>query len=328
MYNGFKTNWLAGKFLFTVLLLICSFNFTTLVLSAEIIPYSIKIENRINAFPGDTISFDIIKTGGSETAFGFDFMIGYNQSKLSNVSITKGELFQTPGDFEWEFLALDQGPFPDCEQGGCPTGLFELISLADLDNGVHHPKNDAETGKIKVIADNTVMFTVHFQIADYLDPAESYVPLFFFWTLCSDNQIAFNYPDDTPFEIRSAFSRLVMDSDGLPGWINITDYNSSFPTNQGAPEECILLDQTGMSERLCDYFNGGMSWGCADINSDGKINILDIIYLVDLKYKEGPLPDIVEFSDLNNDSFINILDIIYLLNYIYKDGPQPVCPQP
>ncbi len=329
MLNSFKTNWLNGKFLFGVFTLLICFAFhSTVAQAADVIPYSIKIESRTNALPGDTITLNVIKTDGTEMAYGFDFMIGFDQSKLSNPTISYGELFIVPGDFEWELLALDDGPFPECGQGGCPSGLIELISMADTDNGIHHPIKDPETGKIKVIPNNTVLFSINFQIADYLDPTEPYVPVFFFWTLCSDNQVAFAYDYDGPYDVRSAFSRLVMDSDGLPGWINITDYNSQFPTNQGAPEECILLNMTGMSERLCDFFNGGVSWGCSDVNSDGRINILDIIFLINLKYKNGPLPNIEEYGDLNNDTSIDILDIVYLLNYIYKNGPQPDCPQP
>ena len=71
-----------------------------------------------------------------------------------------------------------------------------------------------------------------------------------------------------------------------------------------------------------------MSWGCGDVNSDGRINILDIIYLINLKYKDGPPPVVPQFGNINNDGSIDILDIIYLINYIYKEGPQPDCPQP
>ncbi len=329
MSNSFKTIWLNSKFLFIVLTILIGFvHHLSVAQDAGVIPYSIKIESKINALPGDTITLNIIKTGGTEMAYGFDFMIGFDQSKLSNPTISYGEPFIIPGDFEWELLVLDDGPFLECGQGGCPSGLIELISIADTDNGIHHPKTDPGTGKIKVLPNNTVLFSINFQIADYLDPTNPYVPIFFFWTLCSDNQIAFAYDYDGLFDIRSAFSRFVMDSDGLPGWINITDYNSQFPTNLGAPDECILLDMSGMSERLCDYFNGGLSWGCSDVNSDGRINILDIIFLINLKYKDGPLLNIQEYGDLNNDTSIDILDIVYLLNYIYKNGPQPDCPQP
>jgi len=64
---------------------------------------------------------------------------------------------------------------------------------------------------------------------------------------------------------------------------------------------------------------------CGDANLDGLINILDIVYIINFKYKSGPPPAFPECSDVNNDAVINILDIVFLINYKYKSGPAPVC---
>ena len=64
---------------------------------------------------------------------------------------------------------------------------------------------------------------------------------------------------------------------------------------------------------------------CGDVNCDGLVNILDIVYLINYKYKEGTAPDPINRADVNCDDEIDILDIIYLSNYKYKDGPDP-CP--
>ena len=70
---------------------------------------------------------------------------------------------------------------------------------------------------------------------------------------------------------------------------------------------------------------------CGNVNGDELVNILDIVYLINYKYKQGPAPDPIESGDVNSldqpDGLINILDIVYLINYKYKDGPEPVCPQ-
>ncbi len=67
---------------------------------------------------------------------------------------------------------------------------------------------------------------------------------------------------------------------------------------------------------------------CGDINLDGTINILDVVFLINYKYKGGPTPTRLDLSDVNNDNQINILDVVYIINYKYKGGPLPNCPQP
>jgi hypothetical protein len=183
---------------------------------------------------------------------------------------------------------------------------------------------DPITGKIAVIPDNTVLFTLEFDIVEQLDPDGLYVPVFFFWTQCTDNQIAFTYEYDTPFEVRSCYSRMVIDYSGSPGGQDIADYNSEFPTYFGAPDVCI--GET--SARLCDFHNGGFYWGCGDVDGDGSINILDITYLINNIYKNGPEPPVPEFADVNSDTSVDILDIVFLIGYLYKSGLQPQCPNP
>jgi len=65
---------------------------------------------------------------------------------------------------------------------------------------------------------------------------------------------------------------------------------------------------------------------CGDMNDDQAINILDIVYLINYKYKGGPEPVNMGMADVNHcDGNINILDIIYLINFKYKAGPEPDC---
>ncbi|MCP4706079.1 MAG: hypothetical protein GY865_15885 [candidate division Zixibacteria bacterium] len=64
---------------------------------------------------------------------------------------------------------------------------------------------------------------------------------------------------------------------------------------------------------------------CGDANGDQYIDILDIVYLINYKYKSGPIPDPIEIADVNHDGLIDILDIVSLVNYKYKSGPEPDC---
>ncbi len=64
---------------------------------------------------------------------------------------------------------------------------------------------------------------------------------------------------------------------------------------------------------------------CGDTDDQEGINILDIIFLINYKYKGGPAPEPLESGDVDGIPPINLLDAVYLINSIYKGGPDPVC---
>jgi len=64
---------------------------------------------------------------------------------------------------------------------------------------------------------------------------------------------------------------------------------------------------------------------CGDINNDEMVDILDIVYLINYRYKVGPAPVSMNDADVNHDGNVDILDIVYLINFKYKAGPEPDC---
>lgn len=64
---------------------------------------------------------------------------------------------------------------------------------------------------------------------------------------------------------------------------------------------------------------------CGDVDNDDDVDILDIVYLIDNKFKSGPRPAIWAACDVNSDGPVNVLDIIFLIDYKYKGGPNPYC---
>jgi len=63
-------------------------------------------------------------------------------------------------------------------------------------------------------------------------------------------------------------------------------------------------------------------WG--DVDTSDVVNILDIVYLIDYKFQNGPPPPYEErIADFNCDSAMNILDIIFLIEFKFMDGPAP-----
>ncbi|GEM_PF-1565113 len=64
---------------------------------------------------------------------------------------------------------------------------------------------------------------------------------------------------------------------------------------------------------------------CGDVFPDGEINVIDIVYLVNYKFKGGMRPPVLGAADVNSDGNVDILDIVYLVNYKFKGGPDPYC---
>ncbi len=61
-----------------------------------------------------------------------------------------------------------------------------------------------------------------------------------------------------------------------------------------------------------------------DTDCDGVINLLDIICLIDYRFKDGPPPMFVPQScDADCDQDCDVIDIIDIIAYKYKNGPYP-----
>ncbi len=62
-----------------------------------------------------------------------------------------------------------------------------------------------------------------------------------------------------------------------------------------------------------------------DATQDGKVDVADVVYLINYLYKNGPIPLPQDAADANCDGSIDIGDVIYLINYLFKGGPAPSC---
>jgi hypothetical protein len=60
-----------------------------------------------------------------------------------------------------------------------------------------------------------------------------------------------------------------------------------------------------------------------DANNDGKINVADVIFLINYLFIAGPTPDPWAQGDVNCDTLINSGDVVYLINYLFQNGPSP-----
>ncbi|UCD93602.1 MAG: thrombospondin type 3 repeat-containing protein, partial [Candidatus Zixiibacteriota bacterium] len=69
----------------------------------------------------------------------------------------------------------------------------------------------------------------------------------------------------------------------------------------------------------CDYV-------CGDADGSRVINLVDLTFIINYLYKEGPEPDPDESADADGNGSVNLVDATHLINYLYKEGPEPVCP--
>ena len=61
-----------------------------------------------------------------------------------------------------------------------------------------------------------------------------------------------------------------------------------------------------------------------DLNNDKKLNIVDVVYLVNIFFKSWVIPEPTCLPDVNGDSLVSFADIIYLANHTMKGGPAPL----
>ena len=66
----------------------------------------------------------------------------------------------------------------------------------------------------------------------------------------------------------------------------------------------------------------GAQYVCGDVDQDGEglINLLDILYLIDFVYSEGPALPEPNAADVDNSGAFDLLDILALIDYLYGEG--------
>ncbi len=106
-----------------------------------------------------------------------------------------------------------------------------------------------------------------------------------------------------------------------------TNYNLLGTVGQTATGEGSATSY-GLIHGYWQAMSTGGPCDCEPGEADGipLINILDIVYIINFKYKDGPdpVPYALCSADAIADCVINILDIVHVINYKYKGGPAPV----
>ena len=137
-----------------------------------------------------------------------------------------------------------------------------------------------------------------------------------------DNCVQIKNPDQTNSDSDSYGDAC----DNCPETDNPDQLDTDSDNIGDACDNCPDTPNPGQEDQDGDNIGDACDYICGDVDDNSEINILDIIYLIDYKFKGGPAPLYEDSANVNNDGDVNILDIIYLIDYKFKNGPDPVCP--
>jgi hypothetical protein len=110
------------------------------------------------------------------------------------------------------------------------------------------------------------------------------------------------------------------------GYLGTSDIISLVDVNDDVgPGETYVISE--MATDMAATVHGVPDCDCipGDADGSGNHNILDVSYIINFLYKNGP--DVIPYAlcsgDADCDCVINILDVTYIINYLYKNGPAP-----
>ncbi len=159
---------------------------------------------------------------------GFDFLIEYD-SRISCIQATQGELLTNCG---WEYFTYS---LPS-------SNSVRIVALAETNNGANHPSCFADS--------SGTLALLRFQLGSSSSFNNEFVSVWWHWEDCGDNSLSsFDgnelYISDSVYYFNGSTE------------LNITQ-ESSFPTQNGAPNECVA-GTAPTPTRLVDFYSGGFS---------------------------------------------------------------------
>jgi hypothetical protein len=279
----------------------------------------VVIEKVHNQIQGQFAYVDVF-LAGSYNIGGFDLLIKYDASALTLSEVLPGGFITDCG---WEYFTYRFGADGNCD-GGCPSGLVRIVSIAETNNGDNHP----DCFHWGPTVDSTVA-SMKFLVSNDRTLECQYTAVEFFWIDCGDNALSSVTGDSL------LISRYVWGyGGGDPYYLLNATAGVSFPTTQGAQEECdIYTPGKPRAWRAADFFNGGVDIVCADsIDARGDVNLNGYAYeiadaVLFSRYFVLGLPVFIinadgqiAASDANADGLtLTVADLVYLIRVVVGD---------
>ncbi|MFH1701765.1 MAG: dockerin type I domain-containing protein [Candidatus Zixiibacteriota bacterium] len=165
---------------------------------------------------------------------------------------------------------------------------FEIISTDVTINSLNITHRYIESA----IGEIAVGYTTHFFVLD--DP---------------DSQLVYNNVLDTGDTVRIVLKV-----------ISIQSGEYQFPIHSA-----VMYSSTSSFFAVGSAADINVQYLCGDVNRDDSADAGDIVFLINMVFKFGPLPDPIADGDLNCDGRCNIGDAVFMVNYVFKDGQKPCC---
>ncbi len=126
--------------------------------------------------------------------------------------------------------------------------------------------------------------------------------------------------------------------DGGIDWVDPDVYDLAFTTDQENDLNTYVYDTTDylwqcavLRATSTQYIphpvpQSGPSCLCGDLNGDGTVDPMDLVYMTAYFFQEGPGPADPLCADVDGSGTFDEADIAYLANYLFLNGPEPSCP--
>lgn len=101
--------------------------------------------------------------------------------------------------------------------------------------------------------------------------------------------------------------------------IEITEQVRTCVTRQTA-ERILVWAVVDIPPPCCEGMTG-------DVDGSGRVDILDINYLISWMFRGGPAPPCMDEADVDGSGQVDILDANYFVDWLFRGGPAPLpCP--
>jgi hypothetical protein len=230
--------------IYKVILIAAIFLFSSFHAVGGQAPFELLIEKVYNQLQGHYAYISISANRGEKPIDKFLLTVAYDTTILSFVNVRAGDFLEKCGGWTMNY----QTTTIPAQNGDSLEGLIRISAFYD---GESNNQDDS----CFVVNKGEDLVSIKFYVKNdrYFECALT--PIRFYWESCRDNMIY------SPNEDVAFVSKNVIDFDNL----DITK-DTSFPTYNGAPSECISAIYPGrvVAERGVDFANGSIEIMCSD----------------------------------------------------------------